>query len=179
MPMPAAQLESSYYPYAPKYGARTKRRLRSAASNSCGLQRVYPTYTNNCQTCSGRKPLNTCQGKYPQGFGGRGYYNPSGTPLNDLEYAARRGTCQPQRGCLDPRAANYDKMALTHCQSLCQYPKAPVCIGEPLTPYVAETPQCAVNEFGETAEQAIYAKRNRKMHYKAKRAHNLPSADEQ
>lgn len=158
MPMPAAQLESAYYPYAPKYGARTKR--RSGPGKSCGLSRVYPTYANNCQTCSGRQPADTCRGKYPNGFGGRGYYNPSGVPLNDLEYGTRRGTCDPQRGCLDPRAVNYDKMALTHCQAFCRYPQAPVCIGEPLTPAVADVPPCAANEFGETAEQAIYSKRH-------------------
>lgn len=174
MPMPAAQVESAYYPYAPKYSSRT--RSQSGSSKVCGLQRVYPTYANNCQTCSGRKPLDTCQGKYPHGFGGRGYYNPSGTPLNNLEYAARRGTCDPKRGCLDPRAANYDKMALTHCQSLCRYRAPPVCIGEPLTPAVSDTPRCALNEHGETAEQAIYAKRQLRDRM---RAHAAQIADEQ
>ena len=155
--MPAAQIESLYYPFAPKYSSRP-RRNGAAGCTSCGIRRVYPS---NC--ADGKCGTASCIGSAPNGFDGKGYYNPSGIPRDSLEYGTLSGTCDPKRGCLDPRAQNYDKMALTHCQAMCRYPQPPVCIAEPLTPAVAQVPQCALHADGMTAEKAIYSKQNRRQ----------------
>lgn len=162
MPFPADVLVKSYYPYAPKYGAAK----RSQAGCANGLQNVYPTYLNHCQTCNQKAPSG-CAGKAPSGFGGRDYYHPSGIPFDALQYGTREGMCDAQLGCLDPSASNYDKMSLTHCQSLCTYPQPKVCIAEPPKQVVAPKKECACEKTGMTAEQAIYSKQYR--HSKAGR----------
>lgn len=165
MSFPADRIAQSYYPFHPKYGGSKPVRTGCAG----GINTAYPVYLNNCQSCGGQAP-SACSGKYPSGFGGRDYYNPSGTPYDALEYGARNGTCDAKRGCLDPRAANYDKMALTHCQSLCEYPQPQVCIAQRPDVVESEQCECQLDEFGLTPEQAIYSKqrRNTRAHQVAK-----------
>lgn len=153
MPFPADYVTSAYYPYHPHYRNRA-----SSAGKSCGvgLARVYPQYANRCQQC---KPFtrNSCAGTYPPFWHGKGYYNPSGVPYGETEFGTSEGTCDPRRGCLDPKAANYDKLALTHCQGACIYRRPRVCIPAPVaSAQPACDEPCVVNEAGRTPEQAIY-----------------------
>jgi len=154
MPFPADYITAAYYPYNPKYRGRA---CSAGGTCSVGLARAYPTYANQCQKCAPSAPgESSCANKYPDFWHGKGYYNPYGTPYGSLLYGTSEGTCDAKRGCLDPKAVNYDKFALTHCQDMCIYKKPRICISQPPAPPLEQPCPCDVVEEGRTATQAIY-----------------------
>ena len=153
MPFPVEYVTSAYYPFHPHYRGRA-----CSAGTACGvgLARAYPTYANNCQQCW---PFtkDTCANTYPPFWHGRGYYNPSGTPYGATLLGTSDGTCDARRGCLDPKAASFDKLSVTHCQADCVYRRPRICI--PLPSATPEEPcPCDQATATSTAEQNIYGR---------------------
>lgn len=129
-----------------------------APAPACGIERVYPRFANGRERCPGTGAAPACLSTTTDFFNGKNYYNPSGAPFIGL--GTNTGACQANRGCLDPTAANYNKLANTHCQDACIYRKPKVCLA-PLPAPVAQiaAPCPAALALGvQTAEQAIYVR---------------------
>lgn len=144
---------SSFYPYRAQPSYNGKNRLTGTA---CGGPNFLRFGQGTCQ------PLGSgaaCGTSYPQFWGANGYYQPYGVPLGDLPFGAGATDCSPSRGCLDPLAYTYDKMADVHCQEMCLYRKPKVCVAEPPAQFADPdaAAACVDEATGRTAIQDLYA----------------------
>jgi len=64
----------------------------------------------------------------PSNCCGGGFYSPTIASQANLPFGAGPRPCAPVRGCLDPTAVSYDKLAQTHDQCMCVYQKPKVCV---------------------------------------------------
>lgn len=165
--LPAAQrilpAASQFFPFSP---LAAQQRVFGFPAAGCGqgVERAYATFPNGCQRCAGSSAKAPCAGVYADFHNGKDYYNPQGeeaAPYFGVQNATRAGTCQTVRGCLDPTARNFNKLANTHCQAMCAYRAPKVCVAQPASPVGAATMACQCGPYAGgagTAEQAIYAR---------------------
>lgn len=100
---------------------------------------------------------------YPDFHMQQQYEHPHGVRFQDLPYGTGANDCTPTRGCLDPKAINYDKVAGVHWQALCKYRQPKVCVEQPAAAYVSDNEygvpleSCAKDaKTGRTALQKLY-----------------------
>lgn len=160
---------SPFFPYRPL----AQESVFERAPATCGIERVYPRFPNGCERCPNTGAAPACLSTTHDFFNGRNYYNPSGAPFFAL--GTNTGMCQANRGCLDPTAANYNKLANTHCPDACIYKQPKVCVLPSTTPVVgaavAVARDCGPLPLGaQTAEQALYLRgASRALHQKQRR----------
>lgn len=146
---------SPFFPIRPL--AQENNSVFASAPAVCGIERVYPRFPNGCERCPNTGAAPACLSTTNDFFNGRNYYNPSGAPFFALGTNTRM--CQANRGCLDPTAANYNKLANTHCPDACVYKQPKVCVlpALPVAAAAAAARDCGPLPFGaQTAEQALY-----------------------
>lgn len=142
---------SRLYPFRAQPSYNGKTRLTGTA---CGGPNSLQVNRGTCTPLGGDR----CANKYPDFWGASEFYQPFGVQYTDLPYGAGAGPCSPVRGCLDPLAYTYDKLADVHCQAMCRYRKPKICVADPPPAYGDD--QCApcVDETtGKTALQEMYA----------------------